>query len=199
MSRGWRTMTLKLLKQSLLQAPIVKKGKYNYVVHPITDGIPEIRPELLTEITDEMKKHIQKLGPIDKIVTMEAMGIPLATKLSLDLGIPMTIIRKKQYGLPCEISVEQETGYSKAKFFINGLLRGETVVIVDDVLSTGGTLRAILSVLSEIGVIVKEVYIAIYKGTCYEEVQKKFDIPLHFLVKIKVLNGETILINSKSE
>lgn len=186
-------MTLKLLKQSLFDAPIVKKGKYNYVVHPITDGVPEIKPELLTEITDEMKKHIQKLGPIDRIVTMEAMGIPLATKLSLDLNLPMTIIRKRQYGLPGEISVEQETGYSKAKFFINGLSEGETVVIVDDVLSTGGTLKAILSVLKKIGVSVKAVYIAIYKGDCKEELNQKFKIPLHFLAEIEIIDNKTVI------
>ena len=192
-------MTLELLKQSLLEAPIVKKGKYNYVVHPITDGIPEIKPALLSEITDEMKKQILKLGTIDKIVTMEAMGIPLATKLSLDLNIPMTIIRKKQYGLPGEISVEQETGYSKAKFYINGLSKEERIVIVDDVLSTGGTLRAILSVLNNIGVDIKAVYIAIYKGSCFEELQQQFNIPLHFQIKVEVIKDKTIILNSTND
>jgi adenine phosphoribosyltransferase len=171
----------------------VKKGEYDYVIHPITDGVPFITPELLKEVTDEMKKHIKKCGKFDRIVTMEAMGIPLATSLSLDLGIPFTIIRKRQYGLPGEVSVEQVTGYSKSKMYINGLKKGDTVILVDDVLSTGGTLKAVLYVLKEIGVVVKGVFIAVYKGTCKEEITKTYSIPITTIVDIEVINGEVTI------
>jgi adenine phosphoribosyltransferase len=163
------------------------------VIHPITDGIPYITPELLKEVTDEMKKHIKKCGTFDRIVTMEAMGIPLATSLSLDLGIPFTIIRKRQYGLPGEVSVEQVTGYSKSKMYINGLKKGDTVILVDDVLSTGGTLKAVLYVLKEIGVVVKGVFIAVYKGSCKEEITKTYGIPITTIVDIEVINGEVTI------
>ena len=36
-------MSLEYLKKSLKEAPIVKKGDYHYLVHPITDGVPEIK------------------------------------------------------------------------------------------------------------------------------------------------------------
>ncbi|HWR63918.1 MAG TPA: hypoxanthine/guanine phosphoribosyltransferase [Candidatus Thermoplasmatota archaeon] len=186
-------MSLKHLEKSLYEAPIVKKGEYDYVIHPITDGVPFITPELLKEVTDEMKKHIKKCGTFDRIVTMEAMGIPLATSLSLDLGIPFTIIRKRQYGLPGEVSVEQVTGYSKSKMYINGLKKGDTVILVDDVLSTGGTLKAVLYVLKEIGVVVKGVFIAVYKGTCKEEITKTYGIPITTIVDIEVINGEVTI------
>jgi adenine phosphoribosyltransferase len=183
-------MSLKHLEKSLYDAPIVKKGEYDYVIHPITDGVPYITPELLKEVTDEMKKHIKKCGKFDRIVTMEAMGIPLATSLSLDLGIPFTIIRKRQYGLPGEVSVEQVTGYSKSKMYINGLKKGDTVILVDDVLSTGGTLKAVLYVLKEIGVVVKGVFITVYKGTCKEEITKIYGIPITTIVDIDVVEGK---------
>jgi adenine phosphoribosyltransferase len=186
-------MSLKHLEKSLYEAPIVKKGEYDYVIHPITDGVPFITPELLKEVTDEMKKHIKKCGTFDRIVTMEAMGIPLATSLSLDLGIPFTIIRKRQYGLPGEVSVEQVTGYSKSKMYINGLKKGDTVILVDDVLSTGGTLKAVLYVLKEIGVVVKGVFIAVYKGTCKEEITKTYGIPITTIVDIEVVDGEVTI------
>jgi len=186
-------MSRKYLEKSLYEAPIVKKGEYDYVIHPITDGVPFITPELLTEVADEMKKQIKKCGKFDRIVTMEAMGIPLASALSLDLGIPFTIIRKRQYGLPGEVSVEQVTGYSKSKMYINGLTKGDTVILVDDVLSTGGTLKAVLYVLKQIGVIVKGVFIAIYKGTCKEEIVKTYSIPITTIVDIEVVGGKVIL------
>ena len=186
-------MRLKQLEKSLHEAPIVKKGEYDYVIHPITDGVPYITPELLKEDTDEMKKHIKKCGMFDRIVTMEAMGIPLATSLSLDLGVPFTIIRKRQYGLPDEVSVEQVTGYSKSKMYVNGLNKGDTVILVDDVLSTGGTLKAILHVLKEMGVVVKGVFIAVYKGTCKFEIMKTYDISIITIIDIDVIKGKILI------
>ena len=189
----WRVMSVEKLQQSLKEAPIVKKGKYNYVVHPITDGVPWITPELLNEVTDEMQKRITQCGKIDKIVTMEAMGIPLAAALSLKMNIPFTIIRKRAYGLPEEVSVEQVTGYSKTQLHINGLKKGDTIVIVDDVLSTGGTLRAVLSVLKTMDIVIKGVFVAIDKGNVVESITKESDVPIDALVEIDIVDGETII------
>lgn len=186
-------MSLDHLKKSLQEAPIVKKGKYLYVVHPITDGIPEVKPVLFKEVTREMKKLSQNCGKIDKIVTMEAMGIPLASVLAIEMNLPFTIIRKREYGLPDEVSVEQVTGYSKSKLFINGLKKGDDIVIVDDVLSTGGTLRAVLSVLKKMGVNVKGVFIAVNKGDCAQKISREFNIQIKALVNIDVFDGNVVI------
>jgi len=186
-------MSLEQFKKSLQKAPIIKKGDYSYIVHPITDGIPEIKPEMLREIASEMKKHIEKCTPIDKIVTIEAMGIPLAAALSLDMNIPFTIIRKRKYGLLGEVCVEQKTGYSKSKLYVNDLKKGENVVIVDDILSTGGTLKAILSVLKDIGVHVKGVIIAVNKGDCSKDISEQFNIQIISLVEIDVVDDKVAI------
>jgi len=183
-------MSLEEFKKSLQKAPIIKKGDYSYIVHPITDGIPEIQPEMLIEIVSEMKRHIKKCGPIDKIVTIEAMGIPLATALSIDMNIPFTIIRKRKYGLAGEVYVEQKTGYSTSKLYINGLKKGENVVIVDDLISTGGTIKAVLSALQDINVNVKGIIVAVDKGRCAEEIKYEYDIEIKSIVKINTTDGE---------
>ena len=181
-------MSLEQFKKSLQKAPIIKKGDYSYIVHPITDGIPEIQPEMLREIVSEMKCHIEKCSPIDKIVTIEAMGIPLATTLSLDMNIPFTIIRKRKYGLPDEVCVEQKTGYSKSKLYINGLKKGDNVVIVDDILSTGRTLKAVLSALQDISVNVKGIIVAVDKGDSVEKTSDKFNITIISLIEMNVVD-----------
>jgi len=185
-------MTKKILIKTLMESPIIKKGDYQYVVHPITDGIPEIRNDLLNEVVDEMFKRIKKCGKIDKIVTMEAMGIPLATALSLKMKIPFVIIRKRTYGLPGEIDVEQKTGYSKSKLYINGLKPKDKIVIVDDVLSTGGTLSAIIFALKNMGVIIKGIYIAINKGKAVREIIEKYNINLEVIIDIDIVDGKVI-------
>ncbi len=179
---------MSLLEESILEAPIIKRGKYSYIVHPLTDGIPKIEPKLLEEVVNRIKKHLDRFGEIDRIVTVEAMGIPLATLLSTKTGIPFTIVRKREYGLPYEISVEQVTGYSKSKLFINGIYNGDRVIIVDDVLSTGGTLRAVLRSLIDRKVVVKAVIVAIDKGNSRFSIEKEFGVPIIAIAEIEVNN-----------
>lgn len=188
-------MNKKIIKKSFENIPIVKKGEYSYVIHPLTDGIPLIKPDLLEEVVNEMYKRVSKKQPFDRIVTMEAMGIPFATSLSLKTGIPFTIIRKRNYGLPGEISVEQVTGYSKSKLYINGLKKDDKIIIVDDVLSTGGTLRAVLSVFKKIGVIVKGVFIAVNKGEEANKIKKEYNIDIDILIDIEVKNNKVVIKN----
>ena len=68
------------LKISLIEAPIIKKGEYNYFVHPITDGIPLVEPSILEEVADGISKFANM--DVDKIVCVESMGIHIATALS---------------------------------------------------------------------------------------------------------------------
>jgi adenine phosphoribosyltransferase len=153
---------LERLTKSLLEAPIFKRGEYNYFIHPITDGVPEVRPELIREITG----HIVRIADleVDKIVTVEAMGIPIGISLSIICDIPLVIIRKRKYGLPGEIEVSQVTGYSKSQLFLNGINKGDRVIVVDDVISTGGTLLAVLKSLNIAGAIVKDVVVVVKRG-----------------------------------
>lgn len=180
---------MKLLIESLKNAPIIKKGEYKYVVHPITDGIPEIEPSLLDEIVNEIVKEMPKCN---KIVTMEAMGIPIATALSLKTGIPFNIIRKRKYGLAGEEEVVQKTGYSETKLYINGIERGDEIVIVDDVLSTGGTLKSVVLKLKEMGAKINGIFIAINKGN-KKEIEKDIGMEIKTLVDIEVNDEIKIL------
>jgi len=140
-----------------------------------------------------MQKLIEKCGQIDKIVTMEAMGIPLATTLSLNMNIPFTIIRKRKYDFPDEVSVERATGYSNSKLYINGLKKGDKIVIVDDMLSTGGTLRAVLTALKKMGVVIKGVFIAVNKGNVAKEIMNESNVSITTLVNIDVIDGRVAI------
>lgn len=182
---------LDLLKKSLREAPVIKKGLYKYFVHPITDGIPELKPELLKEIIDEIKR-IANLK-VDKIVTIEAAGIWIAAPLSYTLGIPLTIIRKRQYHFKDEVSVAQKTAYGKAKLFINGIKKGERLLLVDDVISTGGTLKAVVKALKTIKANIVDIVVVIDRCENKEKLEKEIGQKIKSLVKIKVDNRVKIL------
>jgi adenine phosphoribosyltransferase len=122
----------------------VKKGDYNYFVHPLSDGIRKISPDLLRETTDRLEKELLEFTDIDILLTAEAMGIPVTTTLSMRTGIPFSIVRKRSYGLEGEITILQETGYSKTELHLNLPKDSGRLMMIDDVLSTGGTLKAMV-------------------------------------------------------
>jgi adenine phosphoribosyltransferase len=167
------------LVESLETCPIVKRGDYNYFIHPITDGVPIVDPALLREVCTAMIKVLDLSG-VEKIVVVEAMGIHIGSVLSTMTDIPMTIMRKRKYKLPCEIAVHQTTGYSKGELYLNGVYNGDRVVIIDDVISTGGTMKALLQALEIAGADVVDICIAIQRG------DPDIGRPYKSLVKIEV-------------
>ena len=175
---------LERLKQSLENAPVVKFPDYNYFIFSIADGIPTIQPELFEEVIDAISSRIE--GPYDKIVTVEAMGIHLAAGLSLKTKKPFTIIRKRKYNLPDEVEFQQETGYSSRKMYINGLEKGDRIVLLDDLISTGGTMRGILKALNQMNVEIVDIIIVIDKGNGRRNIEEEFNIKIKTLVDIDI-------------
>lgn len=179
---------LERLKDSLERSEIVRFGEYQYFVHPITDGIPAMDPKILEEVLDRM----QEVGCMDcdLIIGAEAMAIPLMVPLSLRTGIPYNVVRKRKYGLPGEVSVRQTTGYSEKDLYINGLKKGDRVVIVDDVISTGGTLRAIVKALQSMGVSIVDIIIVVQKTDHLERMEAELGVRIKTLVKVEVRDGK---------
>ncbi|WEL26604.1 hypoxanthine/guanine phosphoribosyltransferase [Haloferax volcanii] len=149
------------LEESLHEAPIIDKDGYSYLVHPISNGVPMLDPKLLREVVVGITRAADL--DVDKIVAPEAMGIHIATALSLQTDVPLVVIRKREYGLDGEVALHQTTGYSESEMFINDIEDGDRVLIVDDLLSTGGTLAAICGALDDIGADISDIVVAIRK------------------------------------
>lgn len=185
-------MALETLKASFEKSTVVKRGDYDYIVHPVTDGIPRVDPKMLREITDAMTEICE--FECDYIMTVEALGIPLATALSLKTGKPFNIVRKKMYGLADEVSLTQITGYSKSNLFINGVKAGDKVVIIDDVVSTGGTLWALVEALKKMFVKISDIVVVIERTDKKAEIERKIGHQIKTLVKVEVVDGKVIVI-----
>lgn len=183
---------LKKLKQTLIKSPIVKKGDYNYFVHPITDGIPLTEPELLEEVAEATSNMIS--FPLDKIVCVEAMGIHLATALSIKTRVPFVVVRKRRYNLDGEVAVHQTTGYSEGELYINGLTKGDRVMLIDDVVSTGGTMIGVLKALQNMELEILDVVAVIEKGNGKAKVEAETGLKVKTLVKVDVQDGRVLIV-----
>ncbi|GGL30101.1 purine phosphoribosyltransferase family protein [Halarchaeum sp. CBA1220] len=184
------------LKQSLLDAPIIEKEGYHYFVHPISDGVPMLEPELLREIVIRIIRKAE-IEDVDKIVTPAAMGIHISTAVSLMTDIPLVVIRKRQYGLDGEVSLTQQTGYSESEMYINDVFEGDRVLVLDDVLSTGGTLRAITDALDHIGADVSDVVAVIKKEGPNELDDSGVDVKT--LINVDVVDGEVVITDEHGD
>ena len=178
------------LKQSLLEAPIIEKNGYHYFVHPISDGIPVLEPGLLREIVIKIIRKAD-LETVDKIVTPAAMGIHISTAVSLMTDIPLVVIRKRQYGLDGEVALSQQTGYSENEMYINHVYEGDRVLLLDDVLSTGGTMKAVTEALEYIGADVVDVVAVIKKVGANELDGSGYDVKT--LINVDVVDGEVVI------
>lgn len=178
------------LKQSLLDAPIIEKDGYHYFVHPISDGIPVLEPSLLREIVIRIIRKAE-LEDVDKIVTPAAMGIHISTAVSLMTDIPLVVIRKREYGLEGEVALSQQTGYSENEMYVNNVHEGDRVLLLDDVLSTGGTMKAITEALDHIGADVADVVAVIKKVGPNELDDTNYDVKT--LINVDVQDGEVVI------
>jgi len=186
--------SLKILQDSLLGAPIIWKGDYPYFIHPISDGIPRMEAKVL-RATRDLIVSIVDWNKIDLIVSVEAMGLPLLAAVGDATGKPTVVIRKRSYGMEGEVSVNVSTGYSESTVYINDIKKGERILIVDDVISTGGTLEPILETLQNRGIILQDIIIAIEKGNGLERLKnERPEWPIRSLAKIEIIEGKVGII-----
>ena len=102
----------------------------------------ESDPRLLAAITGELGKLVP--NSFDKLAGLELGGIPLATALSLKTGKPCLYVRKaaKTYGT-CNL-IE------------GGFQPGEAVVVVEDVITSGGQVVTSVQEMRALGLVVRE-------------------------------------------
>ncbi len=174
---------LQLLKSTLCNAHVVIRNNYRYFQHPIADGAPAIEPKLLTEICNAIIK-IANID-VDLILTIEAAGIHIASALSLLTNIPFNFVRKSPRYLENELELIQVTGYSKSQLYLN-VQKNINILLVDTVISTGGTFCAVINGLKKRNCNIKDIVCVIERGDGKQVVEKTTGYNVKTLVKIEV-------------
>lgn len=104
----------------------------------------ESQPKILREIAVQMKELIPP--GVDALAGLEMGGIPIATALSLETGLPVVFVRKaaKDYGT-CRFAEGIES------------IKGKKLCVIEDVVTTGGQVVLSTKDLRSDGAIVSEV------------------------------------------
>ena len=96
------------------------------------------------KFTNDRIIEISKNFKFDKVAAIESRGFVFAATLSYQLQKPFILLRKKNK-LPAEThSVEFELEYGKATIEVHkdSISKGEKILIIDDLIATGGTAEA---------------------------------------------------------
>ena len=114
-------------------------------------------PEAFRESCDILVRRYQDMK-IDKVVGIDARGFVFGAVLAYRLGVGFVPVRKKGK-LPAETVEESyflEYGSGTLEIHKDGIEQGERVVIVDDLIATGGTIGATVQLVKGLGAEVLE-------------------------------------------
>jgi len=117
-------------------------------------------------------------GRVDAVVSIESRGFIFGSALAYELGVGFVPIRK-QGKLPhkkSSVSYALEYGSSTVEMHDDALAPGSRVILIDDVLATGGTVRAASKLVEDSGAKIAALY---------------------FLIELKALGGRAKLGDQK--
>ncbi|MEX2541595.1 MAG: phosphoribosyltransferase family protein [Trueperaceae bacterium] len=140
-----------------------------------------------TELTEEAAAELGRCMPegIEVLITPEVKAVPLAHAMSRNTGIPYVVARKTEK--PYMVDAVKRTVLSittgkPQELVIDGAdvdrIRGRKVAIVDDVVSTGGTLEGLRELLEEIGGEVVATLVVFTEGEPRDDVVALGHLPL---------------------
>lgn len=101
---------------------------------------------------DSMQEKLKDVD-FDLIIGAESRGFIFGTPIAYNMNKPFVPVRKKGK-LPCEtIEESYDLEYGKATLEIHkdAISKGQKVVIIDDLVATGGTLEAIIKLVERLG------------------------------------------------
>jgi len=119
----------------------------------------------LRAVVEELAGH-HAPGTVDKVAGIEARGFLLAGPVALALGVGVVPIRKSGK-LPREVhetSYELEYGSNAIAVHRDAFAPGERVLVVDDVLATGGTAAAAVHLVERSGAVAVGVSVVLELG-----------------------------------
>ena len=138
------------------------------------------------ELTKHCAKELIKLlPPCDYLIAPEAKAIPLIYEMSRERGIPYLLARKKAKAYMSgvfRVDVQSITTAGTQTLVIDQAdaerMKGKNIVIIDDVISTGESLRAMETLVSEAGGVVAGRMAVLAEGDAAKREDIRFLAPL---------------------
>jgi adenine/guanine phosphoribosyltransferase-like PRPP-binding protein len=176
-----------IVRESFDNKPCIPMGDYRFLINPLTEQIPATSAELLSAAADWLVEAGNYTGAT-KIAGEEDKGAILVAAVALKTGLPFGMARWYPSGIDGQVSVDFNMEYTKGQLFLNGIEPGDKVVIVDDMVSTGGTMVALIQAIQQAGAEILDI-VCVGEKPAYNGVERIFKetgFRVKTLVKIDV-------------
>jgi adenine/guanine phosphoribosyltransferase-like PRPP-binding protein len=137
-----------LVIESFDRKPLVPVNGRKFLINSLTEQVPATSTELLRETTRWIVSE-GNFQAANKIVGEEDKGGILVASTSLLTNLPFGMARWYPSGLEGQIVVDFEMEYTSGQLYLNGVSDGDYVVLVDDMISTGGTMLALIEAVHQ--------------------------------------------------
>jgi len=125
---------------------------------------------------------------VDKILTMESDGIPVAVHFALILGVNVAVARKtKKIGVRDFVEIKQvfESGTYRYIYLPKGSIKkDEYVLVVDDIIRTGATIRALAKLCRTVKANLSAVFAVISIGDSKEKLREELNCPVESFITL---------------
>jgi adenine phosphoribosyltransferase len=110
-------------------------------------------PVAFAAVIDGLVEIAEKAGPVDAVLGIEARGFIFGPSIALRLGVGFVPVRKagKLPSTSLSTSYDLEYGSATMEMHVDAVDAGAKVLVVDDVLATGGTLLAAADLVAQAG------------------------------------------------
>lgn len=117
-----------------------------------------LKPDAFRYVIDAWHARYSDRG-VTAIVAADARGFVFGGALAYAMGLPFVLARKKGK-LPADCISEEfklEYGVATLEIHRDALKPGDRVVLIDDLLATGGTMRAVANMVERLGAEIEEI------------------------------------------
>lgn len=139
------------------------KGGQTFSFFPtsITDNIPPLSAELADAICLLSRLHIVHAADATLGVGEEDRGAMITADILRQYRLPRTLARWTPSGAPGEVKVALSNEYlaeGSTDLYLNGVRPNDRIILIDDLISTGGTLVSLIQAITATGADILEIF-----------------------------------------
>jgi adenine phosphoribosyltransferase len=157
-------------------------GTYQFFPYAFGERGTNLSYELSQEIIDGLCSNIQRYSSqFDYIIAPEPGGHIWGLPVALQLQRPLNVLRLQRPDSG-GLMVSRSAGYREDVFHLRNINKGDRIILIDDIISTGGTLDALLGVFNKFKISTTGVHVIYAKSDDYKKISEKHETPIHPLV-----------------
>lgn len=172
------------LARDLIASGCVRFGEFKLksgILSPIYMDLRRLvtHPAILRRVAQAYAAKLATLQ-FDRLAGIPYAALPIATAVGLEMGRPMVYPRReaKEYGTRATVEGD--------------FVPGETIVVIDDLTTTGGSKLEAIEKLEEVGLVVRDIVVLIDRGQGAAELLERAGYQLHTVVTLPTLLAEWV-------